>query len=618
MALFELSEEQKLFIEKALEKHNILVDACIGSGKTTAIQQLCNIIPKSTQILYLTYNRLLKLDAKEKIKNKNVTVTNYHGFAWKVLRDQGIPSNGADSVQIFNHCKPPIHNYDLLIIDEYQDIEQELAELLEYIKSENKGIQIIAVGDMEQKIYDKTALEVPSFIDGFLGNYLRIEFTQCFRLPADYAATLGRIWEKKIVGVNENCHIQTMNIHSAISFLSEQETKDILCLGMRNGIMTDMLNQLETLYPEKFNKNTVYASIADNDEGRATKPKKTSAIFTTYDSSKGMERKTCVICDFTELYWHQRISKPQISYSILRNIFCVAASRGKNNIIFVQENEAPLSEKTLSTYVRQNLNLDHVDISKMFDFKFKEDIEYCYSLLKITPSEKISDFSEITIKNTDGLIDLSPCIGTYQEAVFFNNYNIDVAIDFLKRLNPKKNSLLPPDYPSKTLDEKILILAALETKQNRYYTQVNIPFVFEKEKLFLIHRLSTLLKQDDFVQVECRIDFAAKENDSLYFSAFGLADVVKDGIVYELKFVSELSHTHFLQCACYMIALNLEKGILWNTRKNELYEIEIPDIKTFMNAVASTITKQNLPQYFSPKPTISQTVSSDTLTSPSK
>lgn len=32
-----LSGEQQLFIEKALQGENILVHACIGSGKTTAI-----------------------------------------------------------------------------------------------------------------------------------------------------------------------------------------------------------------------------------------------------------------------------------------------------------------------------------------------------------------------------------------------------------------------------------------------------------------------------------------------------------------------------------------------------------------------------------------------------
>ena len=43
---------------------------------------------------------------------------------------------------------------------------------------------------------------------------------------------------------------------------------------------------------------------------------------------------------------------------------------------------------------------------------------------------------------------------------------------------------------------------------------------------------------------------------------------VKDNTVYELKFVNELTHEHFLQCACYIIALNLKKGVLWNTRTN--------------------------------------------------
>ena len=52
----ELSSEQQLFIDKALQGKNILVDACIGSGKTTAIQSLCNKLPVTKKVLYLTYN----------------------------------------------------------------------------------------------------------------------------------------------------------------------------------------------------------------------------------------------------------------------------------------------------------------------------------------------------------------------------------------------------------------------------------------------------------------------------------------------------------------------------------------------------------------------------------
>ena len=83
-----------------------------------------------------------------------------------------------------------------MILDEYQDIEQEIAEMLYHIKDANPGIQIIAVGDMAQKIYDKTRLNAAAFITDFLGagKYRAIEFTQCFRLSPDLAQRLGTIW----------------------------------------------------------------------------------------------------------------------------------------------------------------------------------------------------------------------------------------------------------------------------------------------------------------------------------------------------------------------------------------------------------------------------------------
>ena len=67
----ELSDEQQEFLTHAKQGKNILVDDCIGSGKTTAIQHLCNELSSDLKILYLTYNKLLKVDAKSKIKKKN-------------------------------------------------------------------------------------------------------------------------------------------------------------------------------------------------------------------------------------------------------------------------------------------------------------------------------------------------------------------------------------------------------------------------------------------------------------------------------------------------------------------------------------------------------------------
>ncbi len=589
---FSLSDEQNNFVSMALTGKNVLVDACIGSGKTTAIQELCNMLPSSKKILYLTYNKLLKVDAKQKIKKKNVTVTNYHGFAYGVLKRMGIFVSVTDMIQKFISVCPDVSGYDVIIIDEYQDIDLELSQLLEIVKNCNPGIQIVVVGDMEQKIYDKTSLDVQPFIHGFLEDYEQLYFTRCFRLSSELAAKLGRVWKKKIIGVNDNCVVETMGLEEVTEFLSECNPSDVLCLGSRSGDMTKVLNMLEENDSDRFNKNTVYASISDTDSS-AIEPRSDSAIFTTYDSSKGLERKVCVVFDFTESYWAVRIKNSMQDYKILRNIFCVAASRGKERVIFVNSGEAMLSENTLSTPTETNMKFNDMAISSMFDFKFKESVEECYKLLNI---EKIETESNeiIDIQSQDGLIDLAPCIGIYQEASYFENYDIDADIKLRLLLHPHLRHLYTDEIQNSSWESKVLFLTSLETSQNRYRKQVNIPFVTDEQKEQLEQRLSERFTPEDEVQKECEIRFS---NGDVGFRARGFSDVVKDNVVYELKFVSEVKHEHFLQCACYMAALDLPQGVLWNTRDNGTYKITIPDKKRFLDKVVETITKGVISNY---------------------
>lgn len=593
----ELTGEQKQFISCALEGNNILVDACVGSGKTTAIQNLCIEFSRDKKILYLTYNKLLKLDAKEKIKGKNVTVTNYHGYAFVCLKRAGINAGITDLIQVFNKQRPPVKRFDLLVLDEYQDIDQEIADMLLYIKQENPSLQIVAVGDMRQKIYDKTTLDIEKFIELFIGKHIDLEFTKCFRLCSSLTEKLGRIWKKKITGVNDNCTVIEMPKKDVVKYLAEQNPADILCLGSRNGLMSYTLNILEENYKEKYNKTTVFASISDNDRSGATEPTKETAIFTTYDSSKGLERRICVVFDFTESYWAMRKDMPQQKYEILRNIFCVAASRGKEKIIFVRDDEAMLSEQTLSTKTETSVKLENVQISEMFDFKYKEDVEACYSLLEVKKVPR-EDKSVIRIENHEALIDLAPCIGIYQEAVFFDKYDIDKDIELYKQINDGKNIDATKYH---TLDKKILYLISLETNQKRYITQVDRELVEEEQKEQLMARLGQVFSRQDESQQICEIQFAQNRNGDFAFSAVGYADVIKDEIIYELKFVAELAHEHFLQCACYVVAKKLKKGILWNTRTNEMYEISIPNTNAFLDAVAKTITKHQIVKYHKPK-----------------
>ena len=541
----ELSDEQIHVIESAKKGLNILVDACIGSGKTTTIQQLCNELPNK-EILYLTYNRLLKEDAKKKIHAGNVTVTNYHGFAYGILTKLGQLVSPNDAVDRFNETKPVIPHYDILVLDEYQDIDEAISQMLWHIKDENPNIQIIAVGDMAQKIYDRTTIDIQKFMNAFLETRQELNFSNCYRLSADHASHLGQLWGKEINGVNPKCQILEMRCAEVVRFLHDKEPKDILCLGPRgDSDLTKVLNILERKYPDKFNKQTVYASIRDEERSQAYN--QDSAIFTTYDGSKGMERKYCIVFGFTEDYWDLRINQPAAKYDVTRNLFLVAASRGKEQIVFVRnEEDYPLSDKTILTVPdKEYKHPKPFNASDMYDFNYEEHIKACLALIKKRKIE-VKDKSEITVKTMD----------------------------------------------DNTLEEKILKLVAYDTKQKRYIWQVKPPLLSDEQKEQIHKRLATVFKKDETVQEECKIIFADSRGNN--YEIHGLCDVVKDERVYELKFTTALSDQHFLQTAFYICAMGYKSGYLWNIRTNEIYQIMVPERKQFLNATVNSITKGNV------------------------
>lgn len=588
-----LTNEQSKLISLAQEGKNVLVDACIGSGKTTTIQELCNVLYDKS-ILYLTYNKQLKFDAQSKIKNSNVIVTNYHGYANRLVRKSHLPWPSVEQLInciIENKNKVIFEKFDLLLLDEYQDIDQEIADLLLLIKNHNPNIQIIAVGDMNQKIYDKDYLNVIQFINLFMNNYISLNFTYCFRISNDLATVLGNIWNKDIKGINNNCHVTTMTQNQVIDYLATVEPKDLLIVGQNpteynTSIRNEIFNQLNNKYVNKFNKKTSFITMMDG-YGNEDKCKNNNvALFLTYDKCKGLERPIEVICDFNADYWTKRTNVPNAKYEIIRNIFCVAASRGKQQIIFISED--PLNilyknmSKLISTPTDTNFYFTHFCPSDMFNYKYLVDLKSCYSLLNINP---IFTYKEpINIKTEDCLIDLSPCIGIFQET-YFSSYNYKKAISYYELFN---RYTYPPKPLDDSLDSQVLYITALDTNIYRYVTQVSTPFISDEEKQLIYNRLSTKFNKNESSQIVKKVGFKVKDD---IIPIIGKYDVMKNNIIYELKFVSTLDITHYLQLAMYLLMYNVEKGILWNTRDNSEYEVTIKDRQKFINEVIRTCTK---------------------------
>lgn len=641
-----LSDEQEHFINLAIEGHNLLVDACIGSGKTTSIQELCNRLPKNKKILYLTYNKLLKLEAKEKIKNKNALVTNYHGFVYPYLIANGLKSTVQNSIKTFVDNKLPMRRYDVLIIDEYQDISDEIASLLEWIKTLNPSIQIVAVGDMHQKIYDYTSIDIQSWMTTYLGDFIKVEFTNCFRLNVNHARKLGQAWSKCIIGVNDDQKIRYMNFHEAIDYISTLQPHETLVLGANSGSRSDALNMLSEMYPNKFNKYTVYNSTAQKD-GKV-EPSDLTYIFTTFDSSKGMERSKCFVFDYNKVYLSRRKSQPESNQEIINNLFLVAASRGKDEIIFVlSNNEYPSdyedhyeSNDFIGSIDVEEFDVTHEQLkltiynpSHMFGYKYQEHIKDCVDMLDLKEIT-LSDKSEINIKTNDAKLDLSSTIGHYVLAAFFRD--IDVAKSMQSfydtqptisdrekqqwfntlrwqldsehhglyddlRQHPNLYSLpyRKGQYSSEFKHDKrdiqweLVCLTGAECRDTRYSREIVERYVSKDHQKQIIERMSTIFKEDDNHEVNCFYQENKNDiNEALKIS--GIADVVLDDRVYEVKFVNEISSEHLLQCAMYMIMLNKDVGRVWNIRDNKMIEIRIKDVQELLNRVVKCITKGRL------------------------
>src|SRR5690554_1970190 len=86
----ELTKEQHEIINST---GNIKINAVAGSGKTTTIIEYAKARPRTSRILYLAFNKSVKLEAMKKFADnglKNVKVETAHSLAFRhIVRQHG-------------------------------------------------------------------------------------------------------------------------------------------------------------------------------------------------------------------------------------------------------------------------------------------------------------------------------------------------------------------------------------------------------------------------------------------------------------------------------------------------------------------------------------------------
>jgi len=327
MILIDPSNEQ-IDIINNLKVNNIIVDSVAGCGKTTTNLHIAKQY-NQLKILLLTYNTRLKLDTREKVNKLNLTnleVHSYHSFCVKYLNNKCFTDDGI--INILKKNVEPIQNinYDILILDEAQDISPLYYELIIYIIKYNiiKNPKLCILGDRYQSIYDFNNADNRYIIYSDLlfninnFNWNKKKLSTSFRLTAENANFINNciIDQNRInsikTGIKPRYIICDTFCYEKINFESPcyNEIKYYLNLGYLHEDIFVLAPSVKSnsspirQLANQISKSNIPIYVPNSDEEKIDEDIiKNKIVFSTFHQSKGLERKVVIVFNIDDSYF---------------------------------------------------------------------------------------------------------------------------------------------------------------------------------------------------------------------------------------------------------------------------------------------------------------------------
>lgn len=166
----DLDTDQAKIVNDGKSNH-ILVLAGPGSGKTKVlVHKIASLLLlediKPEQFLMLTFSKAASLEFRARTRKLVpeyaglIKITTFHGFCFQLMGQLG---DLAKSQNVIQDCLNAIENEDIdissivnksvLLLDEFQDVNQTEWKLIQTIIQKSGNIRVIAVGDDDQNIY---------------------------------------------------------------------------------------------------------------------------------------------------------------------------------------------------------------------------------------------------------------------------------------------------------------------------------------------------------------------------------------------------------------------------------------------------------------------------------
>lgn len=591
------ASDEQLDIINSLKTNNIKVNSVAGSGKTTTVLHMAQIL-NTDSILLLTYNTRLKIETRNKRNElglNNLDVDSYHSFCVRHYNKKCFKDSVMIKVLKENTKPYKKINYSLIVIDEAQDMNKLYYKLVTKILYDNQiQCKLCVIGDRYQNIYSFNSADYrfitlsdkifkPNELD-----WKELKLSLSFRITNQMAnfinhCVMGFNYINANKEGNKVRYIMTDTFNSqrpleeVLFYLDDCHYDDIFILapsvkkGKNDSPVRVLANALTKI-------NIPIHVPTDDDEKLEEDVIKNKIVFSTFHQAKGLERKNVIVYGFDESYF--QIFNKSADPNVCPNELYVAITRAKENLtVFhsLQKNYLPfLNEELLEkyTYYERGYIRTVYDVGKTLTIEVSEITKHMSSEIV----NKAMDYFEKTeISKKDKFINIP--IKTKQENLYeyvadingiiipayfeYVNNNRMSIYDILKDRNQEVNVKLDLNMPTGDLLKLATQYVSFTSGYNFKMNQIK-KYDWMDDELFdeAVDRLELVINKNAKFEVNVY-------NPELKMGkvVVGRMDCVDNNTIWEFKCTRELDNDHFIQLAIYAL-LNE------NMRENRIKELE--------------------------------------------
>ena len=609
--------EQKEVI-KNIKKYNVLVNSVAGSGKTTTNLLIAKEYPNKN-ILLLTYNRKLRDDTVNKAKTHeilNLQAYTYHSFAVRYYKPTCYTDTQLNSLLIENLTPLYKYNFDIIIIDEAQDITPLYYKLLCKIYYDNKikDATICITGDEYQSIYGYNRatsefIKRGNIIFNF-NNYdwKKVNLSHSFRITAQIAEFVNKcmIHENRIIAKKEGSVVDYV-----ICNTFEKKPYELVKKYLKKGYMYDDIFILAPSLKSdsrsaakqliaRLTEDNIPLFVPSDDSVNMTSMSKVlenKIVFSTFHQVKGLERKVVIVFNFDDSYFEYYDST--CDKNKCPNTIYVACTRSLEKLIllhheennylkFLKQDEInKLCEVTGKLKLKKKKN----NASRISDESIDENVD---DVRRISVVNLIKHLPFDVIKKIKKCFDIEVCSkkGNFINLtnVIEQQFNKDIALyEIVNDINGlaipfyyeckttgKCNELeifckkqrtddILENYSNDETNEEIINIKKItindilkktveySVKRNMMYYKLNQIKTYDWIGKGKLDKCMKRLKNLD-------ISINAEYEKEVYFTyrnfkISGRVDCVNNNEIYEFKCVRELDEHHTIQLAVYMFLI---------------------------------------------------------------